>query len=275
MTELPEVKALVPYFGAARMVAKHVGASLDGCNWAGIPFAGSMSEVLYIKARTIVCNDLHRHIINLARCVADQATFTKLWRRLRGKLFHADELTEAQQHANFEPAFKWDGKADIDAAEAYFVACWMGRSGKSGTNSEFQGKLPVRWNAGGGDSAIRYRSAVKSLRLWRDQLQRCNFIRGDAFEFIAQCKDEPGHGIYCDPPFPGPGDAYRHTLDELSHTRLARTMERFQRTRCVMRFYDAPLIRLLYPERLWTWTNIAGGRKSTNAEAPEVLLTRN
>jgi hypothetical protein len=42
--------------------------------------------------------------------------------------------------------------------------------------------------------------------------------------------------------------------------------------RVVCRFYDHPLVRELYPEQRWTWRHLAGGRKQTNGDAPEVLL---
>jgi len=154
----------------------------------------------------------------------------------------------------------------------YFVSQWMNRSAKSGTDGEFTGNLPVRWNANGGDSNTRYRSAVHSLVEWRRILQRCNFTVMDCFGFLERCDDSEGHGIYCDPPFYGPGERYKHTFTEDQHRKLAGVLATFQHARVVCRFYDVPLVREIYPEALWTWKEQTG-RKQSNEQAEEVLLT--
>jgi len=56
------------------------------------------------------------------------------------------------------------------------------------------------------------------------------------------------------------------------HRRLADKLATFTTARVVCRFYDHPLVRELYPEQRWTWRHLAGGRKQTNGDAPEVLL---
>src|SRR5581483_2099678 len=66
-----KITCLAPWYGSNRMLAAHVGKALDGCSWVGLPFCGGMSEVPHIKARTIVCNDRHRAILNLAAVVRD------------------------------------------------------------------------------------------------------------------------------------------------------------------------------------------------------------
>ena len=91
------VSALAGWFGAGRTIAENVGAALAGCSWVGIPFAGSMSEVPYIGARTILCNDKHRHVINLARVIQSDRLRPQLIRSASEILFHPDELAEAQE----------------------------------------------------------------------------------------------------------------------------------------------------------------------------------
>lgn len=90
-------------------------------------------------------------------------------------------------------------------------------------------------------------------------------------ERLDRCEDAAGHGLYCDPPFPGPGDRYKHRFTEVQHETLARRLAAFKLTRVVCRFYDHPLIRRLYPEGQWTW-RILEGRKQSNEKAPEVLI---
>lgn len=271
-----KVTALAPWFGSNRMLASEVGTLLSGCEWVGVPFAGGMSELPHIQARTIVANDLHRHVINLARVAAHPRRGAILYRRLRRLAFHPDTLRHAQSRCRDIEQTVADMVSEedmIEWAENYFVTAWMGRSAKAGTDGEFGGGLPIRWNANGGDSCVRYRSAVKSLLEWRRVLERVNFDCRDAFEFLEEkCKDSPGHGIYCDPPFPDAGDSYRHDFTEADQRRLAKTMARFCEAKVVMRFYDHPLIRVIYPETSWYWKRLVG-RKSTNEASPEVLIT--
>lgn len=270
-----ETTALAPWFGSNRTLAHHVGDLLTGCSWVGVPFAGGMSEIGHIKARTVLVSDLHRHLINLARVVACDFLRPVLVRKLRRAVFHPDELDEAQERCKVrEPV----NDRDVVAAFDYFVCVWMGRSSIAGTEDEFHGRLSTRWNAGGGDSNVRYRSAVRSLASFSMTARRCSFSVMDAFDFLPRCEDKEGHGIYCDPPFPGAGRGYRHNggdtdaEEEAWQTRLASSLSRFERTRVVIRFYDHPLVRNLYPEIAWRFVPLAGGRTQANKVAPEVLL---
>jgi DNA adenine methylase len=271
-TTLPTTTAIAPWFGSSRTIAPQVGEELTGCEWVGIPFMGGGCELLHIKARTIVASDLHYHVINLAMALAHETIGPQLYRKLRRKIFHEDELAAAQQ---FCQDTVMDEMPDLEMAEAYFVSQWMGRSGKAGTKGEFKGKLPVRWNAGGGDSAVRYQSAVRSLIAWRRVIQRVNFVCEDAFEFIGKCHDAPHHGLYVDAPWPEDGEDYLHGFTEFDQERLANLLTAFQHTRVVVRFGDHPLIRELYSAGAgWCWREIAG-RTQANKVKREVLIVRN
>lgn len=270
MAEL-KTTALAPWFGSNRMLAPTVGEALRGCKWVGIPFGGGMAEVAHIKASTIVVSDLHRHVINLAKCVQSDEMRPRLVERLNDTPFHPDCLTAAQTACRLWEDVTWRGTAQPDWAYDYFVACWMGRSHKCGIDDEFNGGVSVRWNANGGDSNKRFRSAVESLDGWGEIMRRCNFVVQDVFDFLDRCEDAEGHGIYCDPPFPGPGDRYKHRFTEEQHRRLAECLGEFARTRVVCRFYDHPLIRELYPEPRWNWLRLQG-RKQSNDTASEVLI---
>lgn len=271
------VTALAPWFGSNRLLAHHVGELLAGRKWVGVPFAGGMCEVSQITARSIVVGDLHRHLINLARTIADDELRPVLVRELRRTTFHPDELDQAQEWCKVhQPAPQL--KADLTAAINYFRCVWMGRSHIAGTADEFHGRLSTRWNANGGDSNTRFRSAVRMIAEFSRTARRCSFSVMDAFDFLARCEDNPAHGIYCDPPFPGAGREYRHNggrtdaEETIWHTRLRDSVVTFTRTRVVMRFYRHPLIERLYPADDWQWVEPAGGRTQTGKAAPEVLL---
>lgn len=276
-----EISALAGWFGGNRLLAPHVGAALAGCSWVGIVFAGGMAEVPHIAARTLVVNDKHRAIINLARVVADPVLRPLLTRCLQRKAFHPDELAACQGRCIDRDRQRADGmlQPNLEWAADYFVCCWMGRGGKAGLVSEFNGRPAIRWRADGGDSNTRYRSAIRMLAAFQRDLRRCTFETKDAFEFLARCEDRPEHGLYCDPPFPGLGRNYRHNAGRTEqeertwHTRLRDALLQFEHCRIVCRFYEHPLIRELYPPGAWSWQELTG-RKQTNDDAPEVLLTR-
>ncbi len=274
------ITALAPWFGSNRMLGPEVGRHVERCEWVGIPFAGGMCEVPHIPARTIVVNDLHNAIITLARVTADDALGPALYRKLRRKLLHPTELHEVQDQCRLieasidETRDQVSAELMLDWAEHYFTAVWMARASEAGTDRELDASLALRWEAGGGDSAKRYQNAIRSLNDWRRTLRRATFSTLDVFAFLEKCKDVPKHGIYCDQPFPGPGDKYKHKFDDAKTARLAKRLAEFQNARIVCRFYDHPLVRKSYPESLWMWHHLSG-RKQTNKKAPEVLLVRN
>ena len=260
------IRGLAPWFGAARTIATHVGQELRGCRWVGVPFAGGMSELAEIDAPSLVVCDKHRHIVNLASVVATMRR--ELVTVLRSLPFHPDVLKAAQEYCKTHDP---KGLRDFEAALHYFICVWMGRSHKAGTVDEFNGGLSRRWNANGGDSNVRYRSALRSLAAWQRIMRRCSFDTMDCFEFLEACDDEEGHGIYVDPPWPKDGDKYRHKFSEDDHCRLRDLLEKCARARVVVRYGDHPLIRKLYSGRRWVWREVTG-RTQTNADKSEVLI---
>lgn len=265
--------ALAPWFGSNRTLAHHVGAMLAGCEWVGVGFAGGMSELKHITARTVVVNDLHRHVINLAYTVGQAGA--ELAAYLDALPFHPDTLVRAQERCELIEAGERVGpEQTFEWAAAYFVSAWMSRNGTAGTDREFKAGLSIRWDAGGGDSATRVRAAIDGLAEWQGVMRRCTFTILDVFAFLDQFKDRPKHGLYLDPPFPGPGDKYRHKFTEANQRELARRLAAVERGRVVVRFYRHPLIEELYPAELWEWLDLAGGKTQTNAAAPEVLIVR-
>ena len=87
------------------MVGKRVGEMLSDCDWVGIPMSGGMSELVYITANSILVNDLHRHVINLAMVIADPVKKNRLVESLEFCPVHPDTLAEAQNECA-----KWEGE---------------------------------------------------------------------------------------------------------------------------------------------------------------------
>jgi site-specific DNA-adenine methylase len=277
----PAVSAIASYFGANRILAPSVGRALKGCSWAGIPFCGGLSEVPFIEARSIVCNDANGALINLARVMADPKNGPALYRRLRRCAFHPKELAEAQDLCRrAEDCVKVGlfgddlhaAPSSLEWAEAYFKISWMGRGGQTGTKSELKGGMSVRYDGGGGDSNTRFRSAASSIVQWRRTIRRCNFICGDGFDFIADIKDISGNGIYVDPPwFEKDGD-YKHDFNRADHIRLSGMLEKYRTARVVIRYGDCELVRTLYPAGRWKYIEQTS-RAQSNKDVDEVLIT--
>jgi site-specific DNA-adenine methylase len=257
----------LPYFGGAASVAAHVGKQLAGARFVCVPFAGGMSELLYLlDANTIIVGDLNRDVINLANVLADATDGPRLIRALRRLPFHSDVLRAAQASA------PGDG---FHRALAYFVCCWMGRNGTAGTGAEFRAGLSFRTDGNGGDSAKRFATAVESLLAWRRIMPRCTFLVRDAFELIAGVKDEPENAVYVDPPWPDDGDKYAHTFTTEQQRQLAAALARFERARVVVRFGDHPLIRELYAGERWHWLDVAGrtaNRREMGAKRESLIV---
>jgi DNA adenine methylase len=278
-TKKKPVGALAGWFGGDRLIAPTVGESLAGCQWVGIPFAGGMAAVLHIDARTILVNDKHRHVINLARVVADGKLRPRLIAECKRRAFHPAELLAAQLRCRGREAYETN-VADLDWAVDYFITCWMGRASRAGSKDEFTGRTATRWNANGGDSVVRYFSAIRGLVPFGRCLRRCTFETMDGIDFVDRSEDNPGNGLYVDAPWPRGGRDYKFNPgqtdaeERIWHTRLRDSLMRFERTRLVVRFGEHPLITELYPETEWTWRRRAG-RDQANNDAPEMLLLRN
>lgn len=270
------VQTLLPYFGGNRTNAKRVGELLAGCRWVGIPFAGGMPELLHIDAPSIVVSDLHCHVINLAWAIKRFGA-EMLIDHLDAEPFHPVALQSAQDRLKSSRdhmrAIVAKGCVSVEAAQDYFVTQWMGRSGQAGTDREFDGKLSVRWNANGGDSNKRYRSAVQGVAAFQSVMRRCNFVCEDVFTFLDRVQDVDGHAVYCDPPWPDAGAAYVHAVDDQRfHENLRSRLSEFRHVKVVIRYGSYELIRKLYSGDQWTIHDCEGRTQGRNSLA-EVLIT--
>lgn len=263
-------KRLLPWYGANTANAKRVAELLRGAGWVGIPFCGGMADALYIRARSLVVNDIHSHVINLCHVLRDDAKKEALIEVLDATAFHPQELIEAQAAApSYSP--ERHGLGNVLFARAYFVSQWLGRSGQAGTDKEFEGKISTRTNANGGDSCKRFRSAIESLSGWATLMRRCNFSNVDFREWFDQYNgDTDGHAYYVDAPWVKGGERYRHKFSPACHADLADRLRAFGGARVVVRYDDDPLIRKLYDG--WHFES-APSRNQGNALVDEVLIT--
>ncbi len=289
VTDHPAVTGLASYFGSNRTLAPNVGVELARCNHVTIPFAGSLTEGLSIKARSLVVGDVHRDLINLFAVAADPVMGPELYRRLRRLPFHPDVLATAQRRCQAledrrRAAAGLFGPADVlpagdDPTERlawavdYFVTSWFGQGGRSGGPAEFRGPMSVRFDAGGGDSCRRFRSAAASIPAWRRAvLSRCTFQTLDFRELLAKCRDLLDNGVYADPPFVDEGKGYKHRFTIADHRALAARLGEFWQARVAVRYYDHPLVRELYPADRWTYLTFDGRDQHNATGKPELLI---
>ena len=281
---IPNVSRVAPWFGADTAVAAAIGRLLGRRKSTAVPFCGGLAALAHINTRTGIATDKHRHIINLARVIAHDLLRPKLIARLEMTLFHPDELVDAQEYCRKREAGRSgglfgttsaaspdDGIPSIEWARNYFVAVWMGRGGKAGTKDELNQSLSLRYKASGGDSVVRFRSAIASLEEWAAFLRPWQFDVCDGFDLIWRMADDEGNGLYVDAPWPDAGDEYRYPFTDAQQCDLAKALERFEKARVVVRYGDHRLIRELYPERRWRW-NLRTTRDQANGAVAEVLI---
>lgn len=265
----------LPWFGSDCSVAEQYAGLLKDCSWIGIPFCGGLSIVAHLveTAGEIVCNDRHRLAINLYQIVSNPLTREDLVNDLEATPFHESILRESQEFCKKIGHDRWIEMTPREAAFHYFVTCWMGRSGKAGTLSEFNGGLAMRWDAGGGSSPLRFQTAVRSLQeVWGPICERCSFLCMDYTDLLAKVKDDPKCAVFADPPWVGAGDDYRHSFTRADHLELFHRLDSFSKTKIVIRYGDDPLIRDLYRGVLWHIREITS-RDQANGGVKELCIT--
>ena len=284
-----KVKALVPYYGAARMTGPKIGKLVGPCSYLLAPTCGSCAEFPYIKASSIMAADLHEDVVNLGRVVSgDRERFRRFFGRVLGRLHSEAEFQSALRAMKarrtpglYEPAA--DAAPNEERAADYFTVCWMGRSSVPGTAQEARNTFSFRNESGGGDSAFRYFSAVRSMRDWRTILSHTTFMRERAHEMISRFNESAlgdrvketrrFRTLYLDPPWFDAGDDYLYPMTDLQHAGLAQqvTITAKLGMRVVVRINDHPMTRGLYPPALWIYREL-DGRDQANAKKKELVL---
>lgn len=276
----PAIKAIAPWFGGKRQLAPLIVEELGPHKSFWDPFCGGMS-ILLAKPHCSHehVNDLHGDLINLARTIADPHFGAALYRDLRRTLQHEALFEESKERLARPPvANEFDPEAiNYSRAFDYFLVSWMGRNGVSGTARVNQ-TYAVRYTSGGGHGAVRFNSAVASIPAWRRRMRGVTILSCDAFNLLEKIDDQDGTAIYVDPPYIEKSNRYEHDFDQHGHERLAKLLQRFERARVVVSYYDHPMLGNLYAG--WTQRHLDARknlaqhakRGSKKKLAPEVLL---
>jgi DNA adenine methylase len=221
------------------------------------PFLGGGS-VLLAKPPSMheTVSDLHPELINLIAVLAS-TRHAELGDRLERTIFSETVLADVVGYLEGKQirpatAFEVDDE-QLEIAYATFVKWWMGRGGTAGGPNE--GVVSIRMKSNGGAMPSRFRRAVGAVEWLHRRLERVGFYCRDALEIIAKIEDREGTVIYADPTFIGKDKLYSHALqskgDDASllsddHDRLAELLNRFQRTRVVLRYYRHERLETLY-----------------------------
>ncbi len=277
-----KIKGLAPWFGSKRNLAPVIVELIGDHRVYWEPFCGSMA-VLLIKppCEMETVNDLHGDLINLARVIQHKDLAFRLYDKLCRTLYAEKFFHESKERA-FSCEVPTNDKPDLDRAYDYFVASWMGVNGVSGTKrNNYQ--FALRWSAGGGQGTTRWMSVVGSMPAWHKRLQSTVIIQRDAFEVLANIKDDEDVAIYCDPPYFVKCSKYVHDFEGEEHDRLADALKRFKKSRVLLSYYDHPRLKDLYKdwcrayvgETVNSLRNAAGCKKTDEPKkkSKEVLLT--
>lgn len=271
--ETTKYTALAPWFGSKRNLAPEIVGELGEHRAYWEPFCGSMAVLLSKPQCSMeTVNDLNGDLVNLARTIQHPEHGPALYRRLRRVWMSSDLFVESAQvikTQEFEPT--------PERAFHYFIFCWMGRNGDSGTKKVGYG-FCKRFTKNGGHAATRFAGVVESIPGFRRRLRNVTILRDDAFGLLERIEDADKVAIYCDPPYVVKGASYVHDFDEDGHRQLAKLLARFKYTRVVVSYYDHPLVRELYEG--WTLRSLkatkamvnCGMREKGAVAAPEVLL---
>lgn len=272
--ETATISAILPWFGGKRTLAPRIVTELGKHSAYWEPFCGSLA-VLLAKPESSheTVNDLHGDLINLARVIADDDLYAKLYDRCSRVL--CDERRRAESLEVLKSATD-----PLDRAVHYFIVNWFGRNGFSGTTGNDKSSFAVRWTPNGGHGGQRFASAVNSIPAWHERLRRVTILQRDGFEVIAKIDDHPKVAIYLDPPYIEKAAKYEHDFKDSDHERLAVALCRFTQARVVVSYYRHVWLAELYPSSRWTIIDCAmgkglhnaGRRGTTGAEAPEVLI---
>ncbi|MEO0476630.1 MAG: DNA adenine methylase [Planctomycetota bacterium] len=285
-----KINAFVPWFGSKRTLAPVIVTELGKHRMYFEPFCGSMA-VLFAKkpSPNETANDMHGHLINLARVLQDEQLRPELYEELQSTLYSTDLFNESRAFMNGVPHVETAAMPSFSAAYHYFIVSWMGRNGTAGTE-RINYQKATRWTPGGGSGPTRFRNAVSSIPAWAERLRNVDIQNIDGFELINKVSDEPGVVIYADPPYKhrGRGGArYEHEFDDGNggifaglddHARLASSLRRFENARVVVSYYDDAEIRELYDR--WTVVDhtrqknlhVQNRRGAGECDAPEILL---
>ena len=234
--------SVMPYIGGKHRLAKEIAVRLHapGVDTLIEVFGGSAAVMLNAGFKKRVYNDIDSDIVNVFRMIADDGKCRSLIRRLE---------CMPPSRAVFEECHNLAKCDDVErAARVLYKQLWS--FGGKGSCGGFSVSVGDRW---GIKEVARYSSLIHRLESF------CGFFH----ETVIECMDYQNlisaYGqksnlvLFCDPPYLGTERYYNAAgFNTWHHWNMAQMLNSVD-AHVVLTYYDAPLLRGLYPESLWQW----------------------
>lgn len=260
-TSEPKIKAVAPWAGGKRKLAKRIIAELGEHVLYIEPFVGGCS-ILFQKPRAEreILADMNPKVVNALCCLRDYPN------RMHAQLEDAEFSKETYDAAlsYLDAGEKWGP----DAASAQLVVWWMGANGMAGTTTKPW--FARRNTKTGGDPAVRWKSFVGSISALSERLAGTDDIYHSSWQYILPSKDKKRTAIYCDPPYLSKSFVYENDFSADDHIALAYRLGKYVETRVVVSYRvacdsDAAILADLYPRARWRWIEIEQSKNMASA----------
>lgn len=279
MSEM-RIKAILPYFGGKRSLAKKVVGLIGKHRVYWEPFCGSLA-IAFAKPKCEMetVNDMYGDVINLARVLQQKPLAIRLYDKLYRSVYCEQLFNDAKKRcfSNLNP---YTDQPDVERACDLMLASWMGINGFAGTK-RYNYTFAMRWCVGGGQGSTRWANVVSSIPHWHKRLRQIVITNRNGFEMLDKIKDDNDVVIYCDPPYFQKSSKYIHDFKPEQHEQLAGALQRFKKARVIVSYFYHPKLTELYAK--WklvvvkkSKANLSnacnGGKKVNKRINQEVLL---
>lgn len=253
---------LIPYIGGKHRIANKLAGIITatGADVVVDIFGGSAAVLLAVtdgKIQKRVYNDIDGDLVNLFQVVADRQLRRDLFSILRWTppsraIFEADHARYVSNKFSFSAI-----EDPVQRARASFYKHMFA----------FGGKI----RNGGFSVSVKDAYQIKEVGRYRNTLKRLvrvgEFFRNTVIEnrhyseVIKSYGSKPNVTLFADPPYFGTEIYYSHPFGTADHVFLAEHLSSCSAA-AVVTYYDAPIIRELYPEPLWEWTSISATKNA-------------
>ena len=231
------------------------------------PFGGAAS-VLLARPRnsrhTEVFNDINGDLVNF-------------WTQCRDNAAHLEARLASLPYsrAHYYQYHKSLSSETLDPLERAVRWFYVQRSSFTGWE---RGSSATGWKAStipSSNDARAYHSAISLLTRLQERFKHV-LIDARDFEKVIASYNRPRSLFYCDPPYIGAEQYYRHPFTMADHERLAQLLNASPAFIAIS-YYPHPALGDLYPEPEWrriTWRTVKHSQrtKETRDQAVEILL---
>jgi len=231
----------MPYIGGKHRLAKEISRRLHatGVDTLVEVFGGSAAVMLSAGFNKRVYNDSDRDIVNAFRVLGDTEKCAAMVRMMQFM---------PPSRAIFDDCAANAVGGEVErAARTFYRQLWC--FGGKGRDGGFSVSTGDRWGI----------KEVSRYAAWLKRADRFHaFFHGTMIECLdyQDCCSMYGSKanvvLFCDPPYVGTERYYRQAFTNWDHWNLAQILNGCA-AHVVLTYYDAPMLRDLYPTSLWKW----------------------